>query len=157
MALIRVVKDFEDMLTMLNKNDVQYLIVGGMAYIFHAKPRYTKDIDIWINPEKCNVERANKALAEYGSPFLITQERRSQVVQIGVAPNRIDLILDIEGLTFDKAWKQKIGGRYGRQDANWIDIDSLISIKSRIKSPRHQDDARVLKEVRNRKRAKKKS
>lgn len=147
MARMRVVKDFEEMLTELNKCHVQYLIVGGMAYIYHAKPRYTKGIDIWINPEKGNIERANKALAAFGSPFLIAQEGKSQVVQIGVAPNRIDLILNIEGLTFGEAWKRKISGRYGRPNANWIDLDNLILIKKKIDDPRHQEDVRILREV----------
>jgi len=145
---MRIVKDFEEMLEALNKHGVQYLIVGGIAYIYHAKPRYTKDIDIWINNAGENVEKTNRALSGFGSPYLVDKSVKGQVVQIGIAPNRIDLILEIEGFEFNEAWKQKVIGRYGKAETNWIDLDSLIEIKRRIRKPRHQEDARVLMEVR---------
>jgi hypothetical protein len=44
------VQDFEDILHMLEKHAVRYLIIGGLAFIYHAKPRYTKDLDLWIDP-----------------------------------------------------------------------------------------------------------
>jgi hypothetical protein len=58
----------------------------------------------------------------------------------------------IEGATFPTAWKNRIRGKYGKANANWIDLNSLIRIKSRIDHPRHQEDVRVLKEVRRRRR-----
>ena len=61
------VQDFEDVLALLHRHHVRYLIIGGLAFIFHAKPRYTKDVDLWIDPERGNVERANQALAAFGS------------------------------------------------------------------------------------------
>ena len=63
------VQDFEDILHMLEKHAVRYLIIGGLAFIYHAKPQYTKDLDLWIDPATENVDRANKALAEFGSPI----------------------------------------------------------------------------------------
>ena len=54
---------------MIEKHAVRYLIIGGLAFIYHAKPRYTKDLDLWIDPTTENVNRANKALAEFGSPY----------------------------------------------------------------------------------------
>lgn len=67
------VQDFEDLLHMLEKHAVRYLIIGGLAFIYHAKPRYTKDMDLWIDPAAENVNHANKALAEFGSPHLLEQ------------------------------------------------------------------------------------
>ena len=67
-----------------------------------------------------------------------------------MAPNRIDILQDVEGPDFGPAWEARIEGRYGRAKANWIDLDSLIEIKARINDPRHQDDARVLREIRKR-------
>ena len=69
-----------------------------------------------------------------------------------MAPNRIDLLQDPGGVDFDRAWSRRIEGRYGRASVCWIDLDSLIAIKSGIDDPRHQDDARVLKMVRERRR-----
>ncbi len=55
------IQDFEDMLQFLDKHNVRYLIIGGLAFIYHAKPRYTKDMDLWIDPEPENIKRANHA------------------------------------------------------------------------------------------------
>jgi len=147
------VRDFEDILELLSRHRVRYLIVGGMAFIYHAKPRYTKDIDLWIDPDPDNVSRANLALAEFGSPDVMDVEDSHEVLQIGVAPNRIDLLRDVVTLPFDQAWAKRIEGRYGEAPANWIDLDSLIAIKSRIDHPRHQEDARILRAVRDRREA----
>ena len=143
------VQDFEDLLALLERHEVQYLIIGGLAFIYHAKPRYTKDMDLWIGPEPENVERANRALAAFGSPSLLDPGRRDEILQLGVAPNRIDLLRET-GLEFDQAWRNRIEGRYGRSAASWIDIDGLIAIKERIDHPRHQEDVRVLELVRQR-------
>ncbi|MFP4420301.1 MAG: hypothetical protein ACLFRG_07125 [Desulfococcaceae bacterium] len=144
------IQDFEDFLSLFEKFQVRYLIVGGLAFIYHAKPRYTKDMDIWIDPGKENVRRANRALAEFGSPHLLEAENPEEILQLGIAPDRIDLLRRIEGATFRTAWKNRIRGNYGDVAANWVDIDSLIRIKSKIDHPRHQEDARVLREVRSR-------
>lgn len=145
---METVRDFEDILFFLEKHRVRYLIIGGMAFIFHAKPRYTKDIDFWIDPHPDNVEKANTALAEFGSPYLLTLNENQEILQIGVAPDRMDFLRQVIGARFETAWKNRVRAKYGRVDANWIDIDSLVRIKSKINTPKHQEDARVLREVR---------
>ena len=65
---MKTIPDFEDMLSLFAKFDVRYLIVGGLAFIFHAKPRFTKDIDLWIDPASDNVARVNQARTDFGSP-----------------------------------------------------------------------------------------
>ena len=147
---MEAIQDFEDMLLFLDKHEVRYLIIGGLAFIYHAKPRYTKDMDLWIDPDPENVKRANDALAEFGSPFLLNSKNIKEILQLGVAPDRIDFIMNVIGVKFETAWEKCVKGRYGTARANWIDIDSLIRIKSRIDNPRHQEDARVLREVKKR-------
>ncbi len=147
---MEAIQDFEDMLQFLDKHKVRYLIIGGLAFIYHAKPRYTKDMDLWIDPEPENVKRANQALADFGSPFLLDPKNIKEILQLGIAPDRIDLMLDVGGLKFNAAWEKSIKGRYGNSNAIWIDIDSLIRIKGSIDNPRHQEDARVLREVKKR-------
>lgn len=147
---METILDFEDLLQILGKHLARYLIIGGLAFIYHAKPRYTKDMDIWIDPSKENVKRANKALAEFGSPYLLNPDAGEEILQLGVAPDRIDLLRAIKGVKFATAWKNRIRGKYGKANANWIDLNSLLRIKSRIDHPRHQDDVRVLREVKRR-------
>lgn len=139
------IQDFEDILQVLANHNVRYLIVGGLAVIFHAKPRYTKDIDIWLDPEADNVKNANKALVEFGSPFLLSiPVKKNEILQLGMAPDRIDILLSLSELPFEDAWMKKVVSKYGQVDANWIDIDSLIEAKRRIDSPRHQEDVNIL-------------
>lgn len=142
------VRDFEDILELFERHRVRYLIVGGMAFIYHAKPRYTKDIDLWIDPDFDNVRLVNQALTEFGSPELMSPETPDEILQLGVAPNRIDLLRDVVSMKFSEAWPRRIQGAYGRVSANWIDLEGLLEIKSAIDHPRHQEDARVLRAVR---------
>ena len=143
------VRDFEDLLALLERHKVKYLIIGGLAFIYHAKPRFTKDMDLWIGPDPENVDRANRALGDFGSPYLLEPDRSDEILQLGVAPNRIDLLRDT-GVGFEDLWGNRIEGRYGRASASWVDLDGLIAIKKRIDHPRHQDDVRVLEQVRDR-------
>lgn len=138
------VADFEDMLRLLDEHGARYLIIGGLAFIYHAKPRYTKDMDIWVEPSEANRQRVNRALSEFGSPWLFDPGKSDQIIQIGVEPNRIDLLLKVGDFPFATAWRKRVRDRYVDVLANWIDIGSLLRIKQAIDHPRHQDDARVL-------------
>ena len=147
---MRAFPDYEDLLELLAKHKVRFLIIGSQAFAFHAEPLFTMDLDLWIDPSPENIRRANAALTEFGSPFSLDPKALTEITQIGMPPNRIDFLLSIEGEEFGAAWKKRIKGIYGRAKANWIDIDTLIRIKSRIDSPRHQDDVRILREVKKR-------
>lgn len=142
------IRDFADLLDALHRHDVRYLIVGGLAFIYHAKPRFTKDMDIWVEPTAANLAKANRALAEFGSPNLLDTDRPESILQIGLPPNRIDVLQTVEGGSFDAAWHKREVAAYGPVQANWIDLDSLIGIKERIDDARHQADARDLRRVR---------
>ena len=146
------VRDFVDLLEALARHEVRYLIVGGLAFVYHAKPRFTKDIDVWVEPTAANLQRANRALAEFGSPSLLDTDRPKSILQIGLPPNRIDILQSIEGASFEAAWPKRDIAAYGPVQANWIDLDSLIAIKERIDDPRHQADAKDLRKVRERRR-----
>ena len=151
---VQTIPDFEDLLGLLHKHKVRYVLIGGLAFIFHARPRYTKDMDLWIDPSPRNVGRANAALAEFGSPFLLVVDEPEEILQLGVAPNRIDLFRVIEGPPFSQVWRRRIAGKYGRAPVSWIDLESLIAVKSRIDDPRHRRDVHDLKAVRALKRRK---
>lgn len=146
---METVQDFEDLLELLDRHGARYLIVGGLAFIYHAKPRYTKDMDLWLDPKPDNVHRVNEALTDFGSPDLLDVENSDEILQLGATPNRIDLIRSVIELDFDETWGKRIEGRYGRARAMWIDLESLIAIKSGIDHPRHQEDARILRLIRD--------
>lgn len=141
------IADFEDMLALLNDNNVRYLIIGGLAFIFHAKPRYTKDMDLWVENTEDNITRANRALAAFGSPTLLDTDNPAQVLQVDIAPNRIDILVNVESLSFVESWDSHPQAPYGETNAHWISIQSLLKIKSAIPHPRHQEDARILRQI----------
>ena len=95
-------QDFKEFIESLNANHVRYLIIGGYAVAIHSHPRYTKDLDIWV---ECNNENALaivQALSQFGmgSLGLIEQDflTPDQVVQLGYPPNKIDIHLSISGV-----------------------------------------------------------
>jgi hypothetical protein len=144
---VDTIQDFEDFLGLLERHGVRYLIIGGLAFIYHAKPRFTKDIDVWLDSAPDNLARANAALADFGSPYLLNLSDEGEILQLGVAPNRIDLLREAAPLTFADAWRRRVEGTYGRAHACWIAIEDLLAIKERIDHPRHREDARVLRLV----------
>jgi hypothetical protein len=146
---METVPDFEDLLNLFLKHKVEYLIIGGLAFIYHAKPRYTKDMDILVGNSIENIHKANKALIEFGCPHLLSPKEKIKILQIGLPPNRIDIMLQIPGVRFKSAWQKRIKGYYGKAKVNWIDIDSLIRSKRNLKNPRHKEDVLVLLKVRN--------
>ena len=130
---MRVEKDFEELLKLFNKNKVRYCIVGAYAFAFHAKPRYTKDIDILVDPDIENAKKIVKSLDEFGFKSLNLSEKdfsqEGKVVQLGYEPVRVDLITSIKGLTFKKVWENKITGPYGKEKVFFIGRDDLIKSK----------------------------
>ena len=147
MIAMDTVQDFEDLLQLFEDGGVRYLIIGGLAFIYHAKPRYTKDMDLWVEFTAENVARANSALSEFGSPGMLSFDKDDEVLQLGFAPNRIDLFLRIVGIRFCDAWDNRVQGTYGKVRANWMGLETLLEVKSGIDKPKHQDDARVLRAV----------
>jgi hypothetical protein len=103
--------DFNDMFSALSAEGVEYLIVGAYALAAHGLPRATGDIDIWVRPSSENAARVWRALARFGAPLsTVTAEdlgRPGTVVQLGVAPNRIDVLTAIDGVDFDGAWARR--------------------------------------------------
>jgi hypothetical protein len=149
-------KDFSDFFALLNRYDVEFLIIGGVAYIFYAPPRATKDIDVWIRPTRANLERLVAALDEFGVPTqaidideLMVMPR---VLMIGRAPTRIDLLTRPDGLVWEQAWSQRVETTYGADaTANTVAllaIDDLIASKRAAGRPRDLADVSMLEKIR---------
>jgi len=107
-------EDYHDILAALIAHDVRFLIVGAHALAVHGYPRSTVDIDIWIDATEENAARVWRALAEFGAPLDdldVSQQdltRHNVVVQLGLPPNRIDILTGVSGLTFDRAWANRV-------------------------------------------------
>jgi len=105
-------QDFKEFIQSLNDNHVRYLVVGGYAVALHGYPRYTRDMDIWIDLEPQNVIQLVKALDQFGFGSLKLREsdflKADQIIQLGYPPSRIDLITSLEGVIFDQCYENRV-------------------------------------------------
>lgn len=144
-------KDFKDLLRAFNAYAVEYLIVGAHAFGVHAQPRATKDLDVFIRSDKENASALFKALAEFGAPLhgmTPADFADGTTYQIGQPPDRVDILQQIDGITFEEAWSNRIEGSIdGEVPAHVISRDDLI--RNKLASGRDQDivDVRVLRKA----------
>ena len=122
--------------------------MGGYALAFHGKPRFTRDLDVWIEPNADNASRAYAALEAFGAPLnelrAVDLESPGLIFQIGVAPNRIDVLTAIDGLTFREAWPDRQETRYSDQTVPVISRHHLILNKRATGRPQDLLDAEEL-------------
>lgn len=126
-------QDFEDLLQHLNEKNVRYLVAGAHAVAYYSEPRYTKDIDIWIDPEIENAKNVYEALKEFGAPLENLQIKdltnKEMVFQIGIEPVRIDIMMGIPDLDFSEAWEHKEESLFGKAKVYIIGLEELIKAK----------------------------
>lgn len=140
--------DFRDLFAALNAAQADFLIVGGYALAVHGVPRFTKDLDVWVRANETNAARVWQALDAFGAPFgsltLADLSAPGIIFQMGVPPNRIDIITGIDGVTFDEAWQNRIASSYGDQGVMVIGVDELIQNKKATGRPQDALDADTL-------------
>jgi hypothetical protein len=145
---VPVNSDFRDLFAALNAAGARYLLVGGYAVAFHAEPRFTKDLDVWTEPEAENARRVLDALRAIGAPLqALSASDLAQpgiVFQIGVPPNRIDVVTSIDGVTFDAAWPDRVETSYGDQPMFVIGRACLIRNKRAAGRPQDLIDVVAL-------------
>jgi len=133
--------DFREFIESLNSNKVKYLIVGGYAIAFHGHPRYTKDLDVWLELSKDNALNIMKALKDFGFGDLdVVKEdflHEGMVVQLGYPPNRIDLINSPDGVDFAECYASRIKIKIDDLEISVIDLENLK--KNKKASGRLQD------------------
>jgi len=110
MEQIEFPQDFSEFLKLLNAHRVEYLLIGGFAVAIHGYPRATADMDVWVAPNRANAERIVSCLREFGfdTPDLIPElfEDPDRIIRMGEAPLRIEILTDIDGVTFDDCYSR---------------------------------------------------
>lgn len=134
-------QDFKEFIKSLNDSHVRYLIIGGYAVALHGYPRYTKDIDVWIEMSPENAANMLQALEQFGFGSLGLQAADflvpNQIIQLGYPPNRIDLITTPPGVSFESCYASRIEVMIDDVMVNFIDLDNLK--KSKKAAGRLQD------------------
>jgi hypothetical protein len=144
-------QDYEEFIAALNARGVRYLVVGAHAVALHARPRATKDLDIFLDPTPANAQRALAALRDFfgGVELGYTVDDLTDprwIIQLGVAPVRIDLHSAVPGLTsFEVAWKNRADARFGSVPAHYLGCDDLIRAKEAADRPQDRADVGVLR------------
>ena len=141
--MLQAEKDFEEFIELLNKHQVEYMIIGAYALALYARPRNTGDIDIFVNNTKENAELLMKVVRDFGfgetgieeNDFLVS----GRIIQLGVSPVRIDIVNDIDGVNFSDAYKRVEKFHFGSLIANFISKSDLI--KNKLSSNRKKDQA----------------
>ncbi|MBU4484601.1 nucleotidyltransferase family protein, partial [bacterium] len=145
---MKVEKDYEGLLKLFNKHNVRYCIVGAFAVAFYAIPRYTKDIDILVEPNIENAQKILDALNEFGFRSLDLNlddfSKANGIIQLGIEPIRIDLITSVGDLNFERIWKNRSKGNYGSETVNFIGLDELIKSKQIANRSQDQADLEIL-------------
>ncbi len=154
-TVIHIHKDFKEFLQLLNANKVEYLIVGAYAVAYHARPRYTGDLDVFIRATEENGECVAKTLRDFGFASLgITGAdfaRPNHVVQLGYEPVRIDISSGITAVDFEEAWNEKCSGTLDGIPVYFLGKRHLIENKSAVRRDKDIVDLENLRKMKDKK------
>lgn len=147
-------KEFKEFIVLLNDHSVKYLIIGGYAVNLHGYPRYTKDIDCWIEPSEKNIDRLLAAITDFGFGSLGLEKKDfmspDDIIQLGRAPYRIDLLTAVDGIVFEKCFNRKDQISVDDETKiNFLGIDDLIKAKKTSARPQDLADADQLEKIKN--------
>lgn len=146
---MKVEKDFEDFIKLLNYHKVKYLIVGAYALIFYTSPRNTGDIDFFLEVSEKNSQKILEVLNEFGFSDLEFKKEDflnpDLIVQLGYSPNRIDLITGISGISFKNAYRNRVKGKIGTEEVYFISARDLLKNKMATGRTKDINDIEILK------------
>jgi hypothetical protein len=141
-------KDCKEFIALLRSEGVDFLVVGAAALAAHGRPRYTGDIDLWIRCDTETSQRMERVLERFG--FGSTGLRAAdvaepnKVIQLGVAPNRVDILTGLTGLEFEAAWNKRIDLPLDDETLPFLDKDSLRDNKKATGRPQDIADLEAL-------------
>ena len=148
MAKIKLAADFKDFLKLCLQNEVRFLIIGGYAVIHHSRPRYTGDLDVWIDSSLDNARRVVTVLEEFGFPpetlstEMITDGKK--IIRMGFEPMRLELFTSIPGVAFNSCYERRDLVKIGRMHVPFISLQDLKINKLASGRPKDLQDMEEL-------------
>ena len=127
--------EFSELLSTFNDHEVKYLIVGGFAVMKYSEPRYTKDLDIWVEASSENASKVFAALHEFGAPLAGLTEQdfvESGFYQMGRPPSRIDVMMSLDGIEFATAWQKRMSANFRGVPTHFIGKEDLLHNKELV-------------------------
>ena len=147
---LKLPKDFQEFIQSLQSRQVKFLVIGGYAVAYHGHPRFTGDVDFFVECSPENGDRISLAIADFGlASFGLKAEDFSQigmVVQLGRPPRRIDILTGVDGIDFETAWNSRIEVSLADLVVPFISKEQLILSKRAAGRQKDLDDLRYLEE-----------
>jgi hypothetical protein len=142
--------DFRDLLKLFNAHRVRYLVVGGYAVMKYTEPRYTKDLDVWVEATPKNAKAVFKALRKFEAPLANLHESdfatEGFCYQMGRPPARVDILMSIQGVRFADAWSSRVASDFDGVTGHVISRKDLIANKRALGRPQDLVDVNSLVE-----------
>jgi hypothetical protein len=142
--------DFRDLLRLFNAHKVRYLVIGGYAVMKYTEPRYTKDLDIWVDATPKNAKAVFKALRKFEAPLADLTEADFAMegffYQMGRPPARVDILMSIQGVLFADAWSNRVRSDFEGVTGYVISRKDLIANKRAVGRPQDLVDLNNLVE-----------
>jgi len=143
-------KDWSEFIGLLLAHRVRFLIVGAYALAANGRPRATQDIDFWVEPTRPNARRLCAALARFGFPALSEAVEEfstpGRMATLGRPPFRIDLMTSIDGVSFDRGWRNRVTARFGRSRVGFLGRSEMLRNKRATGRPKDLADVALLEE-----------
>ena len=143
-------KDLKEFIGLLRSERVRFLVVGAAALAVHGRPRYTGDVDFWIECTPANAKRMQKVFDRFG--FTGTEpadfKQPDQIIQLGRPPNRIDILTGLTGVAFASCWKKRVVKAVEGIRLPFLDLESLRTNKKATGRPQDLADVQMMKKIR---------
>lgn len=143
--------DFREFIELANSENVPFLVIGGWAFNRYAEPRFTGDINFFFANSPDTTAKLRRVLIAFGFGDALAGESDSlfqkKVIMLGRPPKRIDLITDIDGLSFEDAWSHRETEEIDGIKINFISLKDLIQNKKSTGREKDALDVNILSKL----------
>lgn len=140
--------DFLEFLRLLTVHKVRYVVIGGYAVAFHGYPRYTGDIDIFVEISKSNAKKLVQVFKDFGNDAANLREEmflnRGKIIRIGEPPNRLEILMGISGVSFEECYRNRVVSQAEDVKVNFISRELLLQNKTSSGRPKDLVDVEHL-------------
>lgn len=145
--------DFQDLLRLFATHEVRYLIVGGYAAMRYSQPRFTKDLDLWLEPAEENAKRVMRVFQEFGMPLIdvapVDFANAGLQYMVGRSPVLFDFLTSLPGLIFSDCWDSRTTDGEEGFPIYYLSCEDLIAAKTLAARPQDLQDISEIARARN--------
>jgi hypothetical protein len=153
--------DWSEFLRLLISHRVKFMIVGGHAVAGHGQPRLTEDLDIFVKASPANAAALHGALKAFGlgrtTPSKSDLAVYGKIWMIGRKPWRIDILSQIDGVTFEQCWPMRVTAEFEPAPLPVIGRTQLIANKRAAGRPKDLLDVAMLEDAKPPRRSRKRA